>query len=134
MADEVDYSKPLKNSKYERFCQEYIIDNNKTQAAIRAGYSEKRADSRGATLWGIVGIRKRVAYLQAQISEATGVTAKMVVDGFKKIAFGIISETLTNKHKLRALENLAKHLGIYEKDNRQIAQTLAEFLKAMKDD
>ncbi len=36
--------------------------------------------------------------------------------------------------KLKALENLGKHLGIYEKDNRQQAQTLAEFLKAMKDD
>lgn len=31
------------NDKQERFCQEYIIDLNATQAAIRAGYSEDTA-------------------------------------------------------------------------------------------
>lgn len=36
--------------------------------------------------------------------------------------------------KLRALADLGKHLGIFEKDNRQKAETLAEFLKAMRDD
>jgi len=28
--------------KQERFCQEYIIDLNATQAVLRAGYSEKQ--------------------------------------------------------------------------------------------
>lgn len=34
--------------------------------------------------------------------------------------------------KVSALENLGKHLGIYEKDNNQQGMTLADFLKAMK--
>ena len=36
--------------------------------------------------------------------------------------------------KISALENLGKHLGIYEKDNSQQGMTLADFLKAMKND
>lgn len=34
-------------AKQERFCKEYLIDLNSTQAAIRAGYSEKTADKTG---------------------------------------------------------------------------------------
>ena len=32
-------------SRQQRFCEEYLIDMNATQAAIRAGYSEKTAKS-----------------------------------------------------------------------------------------
>lgn len=35
-------------SKQQRFCDEYLIDLNATQAAIRAGYSEKTARAIGA--------------------------------------------------------------------------------------
>lgn len=36
-------AKPKLTPKQERFCEEYLIDLNATQAAIRAGYSEKTA-------------------------------------------------------------------------------------------
>ena len=36
--------------KQKRFCDEYLIDTNATQAAIRAGYSEKTAYSIGQRL------------------------------------------------------------------------------------
>lgn len=36
--------------KQQRFVDEYLIDLNATQAAIRAGYSEKTADSIGLQL------------------------------------------------------------------------------------
>jgi phage terminase small subunit len=35
-------------AKQKRFCDEYLIDLNATQAAIRAGYSEKTAGVMGA--------------------------------------------------------------------------------------
>lgn len=34
--------------KQERFCEEYLIDLNATQAAIRAGYSANTAREQGA--------------------------------------------------------------------------------------
>ena len=38
------------NDKQKRFFQEYLIDTNATQAAIRAGYSQKTAYSQGQRL------------------------------------------------------------------------------------
>ena len=38
------------NEKQKRFCEEYLIDCNATQAAIRAGYSEKTAGSQAFDL------------------------------------------------------------------------------------
>ena len=42
--------------KQERFAQEYMIDLNATQAAIRAGYSAHTADVQGPRLLGNVGV------------------------------------------------------------------------------
>ena len=119
---EIDYSKPLKNDKYEAFCQEYMKDCNGTQATIRAGYSEKTAGSKAVSLLQIVVIRNRLAVLHDKLSQETGVSTRMVIEGFRKIAVGALGKNLTNKHKLRAYENLGKHLGIFEKDNKQRAQ------------
>jgi phage terminase small subunit len=125
----INYSKPLKNSKYERFSQEYIKDSNGAQAAIRAEYSEKTANVKAAQLLTIVSISERVKYLQSELSKASGVDNFKVLKEFKKIAFGVVSKTLTNKHKISALEHIGKHIGFYEKHNKQTAGTLLEVFK-----
>ena len=56
----------IKNAKWERFCIEYLIDANATQAYIRAGYSEKGAHRLAARLMANDGIRARIAELTAQ--------------------------------------------------------------------
>ncbi len=116
---DVDYSKPLKTDKYERFCQEYMIDNNGTQAAIRAKYSAKTAGSKAVSLLLIVAIQNRLCFLRDKLAQETGISVKMVAEGFRKIATGHLGKDLTNKHKLRAYENLGKHTGFYSKDNDQ---------------
>lgn len=116
---EVDYSKPLKNKRYEDFCQFYMKTNNATQAAKDAKYSEKTAGSKAVSLLQIVAIQNRLCFLRDKLAQETGVSVKMVIEGFKKIATGHLGKDLTNKHKLRAYENLGKYLGVYEKDNRQ---------------
>ena len=103
----IDYSKPLENSKYERFCQEYTVDNNKSQAAIRAGYSENRADSRGAHLWGIDSIRGRVEYLQGELSKASGLDAKMLMEESKKIGFANIKGIVGSGNRIEDISGLS---------------------------
>ena len=88
----IDYSKPLENSKYERFCQEYCIDNNAAQAAIRAGYSPKNANDKGSQLSAIISIKKRIAHLQGKLSEKIGVTPDDITEEFKLIAFRKVSK------------------------------------------
>lgn len=47
-------------TKQKRFCQEYLIDLNATQAAIRAGYSEKSAYSVGQRMLKNVEVKKYI--------------------------------------------------------------------------
>lgn len=52
--------------KQEAFCREYLIDYNATQAAIRAGYSEKGANGQGTRLLANASIKSRLAELKAE--------------------------------------------------------------------
>lgn len=52
--------------KQKRFCDEYLIDLNATQAAIRAGYSKKYANTNVSKLLQITAIRE---YIDARMKE-----------------------------------------------------------------
>lgn len=73
--------------KQERFCEEYLIDLNATQAAIRAGYSEKTAYSAGQRLLRNVEIQNRIAELKAERSKRTEITQDRVVKELAAMAF-----------------------------------------------
>jgi phage terminase small subunit len=78
-------SKPL-TPKQQRFCEEYIVDLNATQAAIRAGYSKKTAGSQGHDLLKKPAIQELVGKMRADQSEATGITAKSVLERLNAVA------------------------------------------------
>ncbi len=65
--------------KQERFVAEYLIDLNATQAAIRAGYSEKTAQVIGSENLSKPMIAAAVAAAQAERSERTEVTQDYVL-------------------------------------------------------
>ena len=53
----------------EKFCVEYLIDLNATQAAIRAGYSKRTAEALASRLLRNVNIRSRIKELQDKVFE-----------------------------------------------------------------
>lgn len=65
--------------KQEMFCREYLIDLNATQAAIRAGYSEKTANRIAAKLLSKVDIQNSIAQLKAQRNEQVNIDAAYVL-------------------------------------------------------
>lgn len=73
-------SKPELNAKQSRFVDEYMIDLNATQAAIRAGYSKKTAASIGDENLRKPAIAKNIAARQAILAETHGVTLKTLLD------------------------------------------------------
>lgn len=73
--------------KQKRFCDEYLIDLNATQAAIRAGYNEKTAYSMGQRLLKKVEIQNEIQHLKDERSERTEITQDMVVNELAAIAF-----------------------------------------------
>jgi phage terminase small subunit len=73
--------------KQRRFIEEYQIDLNATQAAIRAGYSPDTARSIGCENLTKPDISEAIAELMAARSARTKVTADKVVEGLAALAF-----------------------------------------------
>lgn len=78
-------------AKQERFCYEYCIDFNATQAAIRAGYKAVNAFSTGAE-----NLRKPLLYskireMQDKLAETAGISALRVLREHEKLAFSSIA-------------------------------------------
>lgn len=71
----------LKNRRYELLVQEYLIDLNQTQAAIRAGYSPSSAPQQASEILKLPKVRARIEELMPERSRRTGVNADPVVRG-----------------------------------------------------
>lgn len=80
------------NDRQKRFVTEYLIDLNATQAAIRAGYSEKTARSQGQRLLTKVDIQKAILKLQDEIQDENIASAKDVEEFLSKSMNGEIDE------------------------------------------
>lgn len=87
--------------KQQRFVDEYLIDLNATQAAIRAGYSAKTADQQGSRLLANVKVKQAVAEKQAQRSKRTGVNQDRVVLELAKVAFAKMTDIVDSKGRIK---------------------------------
>lgn len=74
-------------AKQQRFVDEYLVDLNATQAAIRAGYSKKTAGSIGEENLKKPEIAAAVAARQAKIAEKLEITQERVVAELAKLGF-----------------------------------------------
>lgn len=138
--------------KQKRFIEEYLIDLNATQAAIRAGYSAKTAHEQGAQLLAKLSIRLEIDKAIAERSRRTGITQDRILRELAKVAFvnaadvisldeakiredadrddiaaiasvkvktiptetgEIVEREVKTYDKLKALELLGKHLGMF---------------------
>lgn len=139
--------------KQKLFVEEYLIDLNATQAAIRAGYSPESAGQIGEQNLKKLEIKSRIDKAMAERSKRTGVNADRVVLELAKIAFLNATDVIDTKtatvkpdaspedtvaiqsvkvkqsysvsgemtereikmaDKLKALELLGKHLGMFK--------------------
>ena len=78
--------------KQEKFCVEYLVDLNGTQAAIRAGYSEKTAYSMSNQLLKKLEIKNRINELREKEFDNTIATAKEAEAFLAKAMRGEIEE------------------------------------------
>lgn len=82
------------NEKQRKFCEEYLIDLNATQAAIRAGYSEKTAKVIGNENLTKPYIQSEIQRLQKTRSKRTEITADRVLKELARIGFANIDDIL----------------------------------------
>lgn len=114
--------------KQERFCTEYVIDYNGTQAAVRAGYSEKSAYSQASRMLKNAEVLARVRELQHEQVERLAISADYVIlklmDTREKCMEPVqVLDSQGNptgeyafdsRGALKALELLGRHLGMFE--------------------
>lgn len=152
--------------KQERFVEEYLIDLNATQAAIRAGYSPKTAGEQSHQLLQKTSIRAHIDKAIAKQSKRTGVNADRIIKELARIAFvnptdvinaddatirgyanrddtaailsvkvkvipsddgDIVERETKMADKIRALELLGKHLGMF-KDNINLNANIVQIV------
>ncbi len=121
------------NEKQKQFCNEFIIDFNGTQAAIRAGYSKKTANEQAAQLLAKLSIQSYIKELIEKRNERTRITQDEVVKDIIKVKDRCMQNeavldkegNLTGIYKFdsqganKALDMLMKHTGGYDLDNKQ---------------
>lgn len=108
--------------KQKQFVAEYLVDLNATAAARRAGYSTKTADRIGPELLGKSCVSQAIQEAIKRREERTEVTQDYVIERLKEIADKEASDMqesdLKFSNKLKALELLGKHVGVFEKKDK----------------
>ncbi len=80
--------------KQKRFCDEYLIDLNATQAAIRAGYSPRTAEQAASRLLSFVKVQDEISKEMAERSKRTGINQDRVLMEIAKMAFVNIGDVI----------------------------------------
>ena len=70
--------------KQQRFVEEYLIDLNGTQAAIRAGYTEKGAEKQAFRMSGNVRVQAAIQSAQAKRAQRTELTQDFIAKELKR--------------------------------------------------
>lgn len=123
--------------KQRRFVEEYLLDLNATQAAIRAGYSEKTAQQQGSENLSKPVIAAAIAERQQAVSNKLELSAEWVLErlvenanrAMQAVAVTDNEGTKTGEYKYegnvanRALELLGKHMGMF-KDKMELSGAL----------
>jgi phage terminase small subunit len=99
--------------KQQRFCEEYVIDMNGTQAAIRAGYSKHTAAAIACENLIKPYIRSHIQKLITERNIRIDITVDIVIQEILKIALADKCETTFNK--LKALEMLLRYMPVWDK-------------------
>tara|TARA_R110000737_G_scaffold350252_1_gene388699 strand:- start:621 stop:1040 length:420 start_codon:yes stop_codon:yes gene_type:complete len=99
-------------SKQQLFCEEYLIDLNATQAAIRAGYSIKTAKETGYENLTKPYIAEFIQQAMSERSKSTGITANYVLNGIKELTDKLVRAD-DPKSAYKGYELLGKHLALF---------------------
>lgn len=100
------------SEKQRKFCDEYIIDFNATQAVLRAGYDTKYPNRMGREFLEHPGIRAVLHHLTTERAKEVLIKPDYVIN---KITKTIERAESDNNHSavLRGCELLARHLGMF---------------------
>lgn len=94
------------NDKQKKFCEEYMLDYNATQAAIRSGYSKKTAQQMGSENLLKPVIQTYIEELKGKLSELSGVTALRNINELAKIAYKHPADIFDDDGELKFIKDM----------------------------
>lgn len=97
--------------KQERFCREYIIDLNATQAAIRAGYSKRASGSIGFENLKKPEIESYISSLRKNKSQELDFSFERISKELAKVAFGDVKNYFNDNGRLIDINELESHVS-----------------------
>ena len=97
-----------KEERQNRFVQEYIIDLNGTQAAIRAGYSPKTAREQASRLLSNVNIQEKISEAQNARNERVEVDQDYVLNRLIQVDQLDIIDILDNTGNFKPINEWSK--------------------------
>lgn len=98
------------NSRQIKFCEQYILDLNGSQAAIRAGYSEKSARSISSELLDNPLVQKKIQELIEKRSKNTQITSEEVLREIYKSAMVDVTEAFTPDGRVKPFSGMTSEL------------------------
>lgn len=127
----------MATDKQEKFIDEYLIDLNATQAAIRAGYSANSAMEQGYQLLHNTSVLSLLKVKQEALAKRTGLSQEWVISRLKEVTERCMQAepVLDNKGQPtgeyifqatganRSLELLGKHIGMFNDKLKVIIET-----------
>lgn len=121
-------------AKQKRFCDEYLIDLNATQAAIRAGYSEKTAAEQGARLLVNVKVQTYIQKRKSDRERRTEITQDRVLNELAAIAFsnGANYSKIVKKRTYDELGNEVEYSDVEFKDTDELTAEQKKAISAIK--
>lgn len=121
--------------KQERFVEEYLIDLNATQAAIRAGYSKTAAKAIGCENLTKPDIAEAISNARVELSEKAETNALWVLLEARSVYEAARGDDKLSE-ALRALEIVGKHIDVQafkERMDYNVNMTVGEFLDGIDD-
>lgn len=113
-------------AKQQRFCDEYLIDLNATQAAIRAGYSPKGMNKRVSRMMANEGIQAYIKERQKELEERTEITQDSVLHELALIAFAKASDYERVVEKDAMVEVDGNMVPVLDEDGNQVKYRTVE--------
>ncbi len=107
------------NHRQERFVQEFLLDLNATQAAIRAGYSETTAHVQGCRLLSHDKVSEAIAAGKAELAERASISQVWVIKKLQAVHDASMERTKAGTAynpaaANRSLELIGKHGGMWQ--------------------
>lgn len=116
--------------KQKVFVAEYLKDLNATQAAIRAGYSERTAQEQSSRLLSNVIVKAAVEEAMQRREKRTEITQDYVLGGIKNLTERCIQEKdgkpIEPTAAFRGYELLGKHLKLFTDKSEITLENLKE--------